>query len=267
MITVSQLLIYPFKSAQGISLPNTGFDAEGMLNDRRLMAVDENGGFLTARRCPELLQISCQIDNNDWTLAHPKQATNCSIPTSDHSENPALISGKVWKDDINALDAGDAATSWMSEVLGQTARVALWKPTARRSVKYALDTSFADSAPILIVSEASMQQGCDWAGIPYDVRRFRPNIVITGVDAFEEENWKGFEIRNTRFEMLDTCTRCILTTRDPDTGEAHPDKQPMKVLMQKHTDQNGQPVMGMNATLASDVQTANISVGDQLTVL
>ena len=261
MIKVTQLLIYPFKSAQGIALPKTGFDAEGLLNDRRLMAVDENGGFLTARRCPELLQISCQADSNGWTLAHPAQATNCSVAASDSS---ALITGKVWKDDINAIDGGDAAANWISEVLGQNARVALWKPTARHSGKYALDTSFADAAPILIVSEASMQQGCDWAGIPYDVRRFRPNIVINGVDAFEEENWKGFQIGDTHFKILDTCSRCILTTRDPDTGEAHADKQPMKVLMEKHKDASGQPVMGMNATLNSPMETAFISVGDEI---
>ena len=261
MIKVTQLLVYPFKSAQGIALPTTGFDAEGLLNDRRLMAVDENGGFLTARRCPELLQISCQADSSGWTLAHPKQTTNCSVAAGDSS---ALITGKVWKDDINAIDGGDAAAKWISEVLGQTARVALWKPTARHSGKYALDTSFADAAPILIVSEASMQQGCDWAGIPYDVRRFRPNIVINGVEAFAEEAWKGFQIGDTHFKILDTCSRCILTTRDPDTGEAHADKQPMKVLMEKHKDASGQPVMGMNATLNSPMETASISVGDEI---
>jgi len=264
MITVSQLLIYPFKSAQGIALPNTRFDAEGMLNDRRLMAVDENGGFLTARRCPALLHINCQIDGNGWTLSHPEQATNGLVVTP---ENQALIAGNVWKDNINALDAGDEAAHWISKVLGQTARIALWKKDARHSGKYNLNTSFADAAPLLVVSEASMQQGCDWAGLPYDVRRFRPNIVINGVEAFEEEHWQRIQIGNTHFDMLDTCTRCILTTRDPDTGEAHPDKQPMKALMQKHTDKNGQPVMGMNATLTSDVQTANISVGDELTIV
>lgn len=264
MITVSQINIYPLKSAQGIALPSTGFDAEGMLNDRRLMAVDETGNFLTGRRYPELLQISCQINANGWTLSHPNQATDYAITSSEHAN---LIRGRLWKDDIAALDAGDAAATWMSGVIGETSRIAIWKQTARHSAKYSLDTSFADAAPILIVSEASIQQGCDWAGIPIDIRRFRPNIVITGVDAFEEEKWAGFVIGNTRFDMLDTCTRCILTTRDPDTGEAHPDKQPMKVLMEKHTDKNGQPVMGMNATLASDFQIASISVGDEITIL
>ena len=67
--------------------------------------------------------------------------------------------------------------------------------------------------------------------------------------------------------MLDTCTRCILTTRDPDSGDGHPDKQPMKALMAKHTDKNGQPVMGMNAKIASDPQFTSISVGDELFIL
>ena len=112
-----------------------------------------------------------------------------------------------------------------------------------------------------------MKQGCDWGGIPYDIRRFRPNIVIDGVEAFEEEKWQNLRIGNTEFKMLDGCSRCILTTRDPDTGEPHPDKQPMKVLMEKHKNESGQPIMGMNAVVASDIQTASISVGDTIELL
>ena len=262
MITVTQLLVYPFKSCKGVSVNQTGFDTEGMLNDRRLMAVDEDGTFVTGRRNPELLQLECNLTADGWKLSHPEQATNCIIKNSDTS-----ITGQIWRDTFDALDGGDEAADWMSSALGKTCRVALWKPKARHSAKYSLDTSFADAAPILIASEASMKQGCDWAGIPYDIRRFRPNIVIDGVEAFEEEKWQNLRIGNTEFKMLDACSRCILTTRDPDTGEPHPDKQPMKVLMQKHTDESGQPTMGMNTTVASDIGTASISVGDTIELL
>jgi len=262
MITVTQLLVYPFKSGRGLSVNQTGFDAEGMLNDRRLMAVDEDALFMTARRNPELLQITCNASGSGWELSHPSQATNCIINQSD-----TQLSGHIWTDTFDAIDGGDEAADWLSQVLDTKCRVALWKPAARHSEKYSLDTSFSDASPILIASEASMQQGCDWAGIPFDIRRFRPNIVINGVEAFEEEKWQSIRIGGTTFKMLDTCSRCILTTRDPDTGEAHPDMQPMKVLMAKHRDEKGQPIMGMNATLASSIETASISVGDEITLL
>lgn len=264
MITVSQLYNYPLKSAQGIALPSTGFDHEGMLNDRRLMAVDEKGIFMTSRSSPELLQINCQIDSDHWTLSHPKQKLGCVIPLVNHTGSSISLTGQVWRDKINAIDAGDEAAAWLSEVLGQTARIALWKPSARCSGKYNLETSFADEAPILIASEASMRQGCDWAGIPYDIRRFRPNIVIDGVEAFTEESWEKLQIGDVKFEILDICTRCILTTRDPDTGIAHPNQQPMKALMEKHCNEAGQPLMGVNAKLTSPPESAIISVGDEL---
>ena len=264
MITVTQLYIYPFKSAQGIALPNTGFDAEGMLNDRRLMAVDDKGIFITARSYPELLQINCQIASDHWTLSHPKQKLVYKIPFASISDSPTSLVGQVWRDKIDAIDAGDEASVWISKILGKTARIALWKPKARHSEKYDLETSFADTAPLLIASEASMKQGCDWGGIPYDVRRFRPNIVIDGIGAFAEDSWKQFQIGNAKFETLDTCERCILTTRDPDSGIAHPDKQPMKVLTEKHCNDAGQPLMGVNARLISELESTMISIGDEV---
>ena len=262
MIKVTQLLVYPFKSGKGMSVKQTHFDTEGMLNDRRLMAVNEDGTFITGRRSPEILHLSCTPTVSGWRLAHPNHSDNCDVNASETG-----ISGQIWKDTFDAVDGGDAAAEWISEVLQLKSRIVLWKPSARHSSKYNLDTSFADAAPILMVSEASMRQGCDWAGIPYDARRFRPNIVIDGVEAFAEESWQNLRIGDTEFSMLDTCTRCILTTRDPDTGEAHPDKQPMKALMQKHTDASGQLVMGMNAKVASKIETASISVGDEVIIL
>lgn len=265
MITLSQLHIYPFKSAQGIALSSTGFDVEGMLNDRRLMAVDERGIFITSRRNPKLLQLSCKIGQIGWQLSHPEQIFPCFIPFIE-PQSAAVLKGQVWRDEINAIDAGDEAAVWISEILDQTTRIALWKPSSRRSGKYNLETSFADAAPILIASEASMKQGCDWGGIPYDARRFRPNIVIDGIDAFTEDSWTQFQIGNVKFETLDTCVRCILTTRDPDTGIAHPDKQPMKSLIEKHSNGAGQPLMGVNARLISKAENSIISVGDRIII-
>lgn len=262
MIKVSQLWSYPLKSGKGLSLQQTGFDAEGMLNDRRVLAVDENGGFLTARRFPQLLQLACVPDGNGWLLSHP-EGGDCTVSASD-----TTLSGKVWKDDIQALDGGDAAANWLSAVLNIKSRVALWQQAARRSGKYDLETSFADAAPLLIASEASIQQACEWGGVNPDVRRFRPNIVVSGVEAFAEDHWQSIKINGVEFELLDACSRCILTTRDPDSGAAHPDKQPMMALREHHARQkDGEPLLGMNTALRSAPDGALISVGDEVEVL
>ncbi len=258
MIKVSQLWSYPLKSGKGLSLQQTGFDAEGMLNDRRVLAVDEKGLFLTARRYPQLLQLACVPEDDGWLLSHP-EGGDCVVNASD-----TTLSGRVWKDDIQALDGGDAAANWLSGVLNVKARVALWQTAARRSGKYNLETSFADAAPLLVASEASIEKACELGGVNPDVRRFRPNIVLSGVEAFAEDDWRGVKINGVEFEFLDACSRCILTTRDPDTGEANPDKQPMMALRQHHARADGEPLLGMNAALRSAPEAALISVGDEV---
>ena len=263
MITVEKIITYPLKSAKGIELPHTGFDIEGMLNDRRLMAVEEQGTFMTARNTPELLQITCEPTNTGWTLSHPKVTDSLNVV----ADSPLLISSEVWADKITTTDAGNEAAEWLSHALGVKSRIALWKPKSRHSSKYGIDTSFADAAPLLIASEASMQQGCEWAGIPYDYRRFRPNIIISGVEAFEEESWARIQIGTAIFEMLDTCERCVLTTRDPDSGASHPKQQPLRALVKNHTNDTKHPIMGINAKLISPAIDSNITLSDTIKLL
>ena len=107
-----------------------------------------------------------------------------------------------------------------------------------------------------------MKQGSEWAGLEYDYRRFRPNIIISGVEAFEEENWSRIQIGSTIFELLDTCERCIMTTRDPDTTDTHPKQQPLRALIKHHTNNTKHPIMGVNAKLISPADTAIISLND-----
>ncbi|PWQ94211.1 MOSC domain-containing protein [Leucothrix arctica] len=263
MITISKLITYPFKSAKGIELPHTGFDAEGLTNDRRLMAVDEEGTFMTARNSPELLQISCEPTLTGWLLAHPKAQSTLTI--SNHST--IELSGDVWSDPIHANNAGDEASEWISNVLNTKSHIAIWKPQARTSRKYSLETTFADAAPILITSEASMKQACDWGGVDNDYRRFRPNIIVSGVEAFEEENWTRFTIGDATYEMLDTCSRCVLVTRDPDTGERHPKLEPMLSLIKKHSNAKKEPIMGINVKLISSPESVTITVNDRISLI
>jgi uncharacterized protein len=263
MIVVSQLWTYPFKSGKGVSVSTTQFDSEGMCDDRRLVALDKDGLFITARRHAQLLQLSCIKNDDGWLLQHPSQSSAYQIA---HNDSFETITGILWKDTLRALDAGNEAASWLSEVLKVDVRIALWTQQSRYSNKYQLETSFSDASPILVASRASVEQACSWAGLDTDVRRFRPNIVVEGVDAFDEEKWSKFQIGDLIFEVLDACVRCILTTRDPDSGDAHPKKQPMKALMENHANDTGQPLFGMNVKLTKTVENASISVGDEISV-
>jgi uncharacterized protein YcbX len=264
MITVSQLWTYPFKSGKGVSLTSAQLDSEGMCDDRCLVALDTNGIFITARRYSQLLQLSCTKNSRGWLLQHPSQDSPCQInqPVPERA-----IAGTLWKDALNALDAGDEAAAWLSDLLKKKIRIAVWKKQSRYSNKYQLETSFADASPLLVTTQASIQQVCKWAHIEPDVRRFRPNIVLAGVEAFAEDGWRKLQIANLTLELLDTCARCILTTKQPDTGESHAEKQPIKALMENHVNDAGHPIFGVNATMLNSARNSVISVGDEVTLI
>ncbi len=264
MIKVNQLWKYPLKSGKGQSLSETRFDSAGMCDDRRLVVLDQNSVFITARKHSRLLQVSCTRNDIGWLLEfHPKNS-QIQIIEKDLS---ATTSGTLWKDTVHALDAGDEAAAWLSEILETEVRIAVWKNQARFSNKYKLETSFSDASPILVASTASIQRACEWGGIEPDVRRFRPNIVVEGIEAFEEDAWQRFRIGDVGFEVLDTCVRCVLTTIDPDSGERHPKREPMVSLMNRHANESGQPLFGVNVRLIGPADNASISVGDSVQLL
>lgn len=263
MIQISELWQYPLKSAKGGWLPMAEVTPIGISGDRRLVVLDAQGRFVTARRYPQLLQVNCAAEGGGWLLRHDEAPKIRII----RSELSAALRGTLWKDDIEALDAGDEAAAWLSGIIGTEVRIGVWQERSRVAGKYGFETSFSDASPILVTTEASMQQACAWAGIEPDMRRFRPNIVLDGeLEPFVEDQWKQLRIGNAVFEVLDPCSRCILTTRDPDTGDAHPDKQPMKALIEQHASESGEPLFGINVTLARDSDSALISVGDAVTV-
>ena len=81
-----------------------------------------------------------------------------------------------------------------------------------------------DTAPLSLISAASVTALCERAGVAPDAQRFRPNLLIDGVAAFEEEDWVGRELRIgdavMRVDRRDQ--RCVVTNVDPATGRRTP---------------------------------------------
>ena len=80
---------------------------------------------------------------------------------------------------------------------------------------------FFDESPLLVATDGAI------AALGYDGRRFRPNIVVTGVTGMEERSWDGRRLRiggsgGVEIDLGHLCERCVLTTFDPDTQEQDP---------------------------------------------
>ncbi len=89
--------------------------------------------------------------------------------------------------------------------------------------------SFADGYPLLVISEASLSELNQRASEPPQfMQQFRPNIVVTGDEAFIEDSWKKIRIGEVEFDVVKPCERCILTTVDHTSGIAKASKEPLK---------------------------------------
>ncbi|GBP79995.1 Mitochondrial amidoxime-reducing component 1 [Eumeta japonica] len=61
-------------------------------------------------------------------------------------------------------------------------------------------------------------------------RNFRPNFLVVGAHPYDEDYWKFIKIGEVVFEVLKPCTRCVLTTIDPETGIRDVKTEPLTTL-------------------------------------
>ncbi|MBW4681577.1 MAG: MOSC domain-containing protein [Microcoleus vaginatus WJT46-NPBG5] len=120
-------------------------------------------------------------------------------------------------------------------------------------------TRYPDRQPVHIslVSQATLDAITTEARQPVDARRFRPNIVIDGVPAWEEFNWIGKELQigETRIAISARIGRCANIDVNPETGER--DIPLFSLLPQKF----GHAQTGVLATV---IAGGPIAVGDYL---
>jgi uncharacterized protein len=228
-IVVTQLYRYPVKSCRGISLQSAEVDARGLVDDRRWMVVDARGDFRTQRELPRMALIETALQNGHLTLRAPQQMP-LSVPVE--ANGAARTSVTVWRDSgVDALDLGEEAAEWLSDVLSEPVRLVHLAPDAVRQVDLNFaqpgdQVGFADGFPFLLISEESLDDLNRRLDSPLPMNRFRPNIVVRGLDdalsPFAEDTWATIRIGGPdgiRFEVVKPCGRCAITTTDQETAE------------------------------------------------
>ena len=76
------------------------------------------------------------------------------------------------------------------------------------------------------------------------MKRFRANMVVKNTEPYAEDNWKKIRIGECEFQIVKSCSRCILTTVDPETGKFS-GKEPLRTLA-GYRKQNGNVQFGQN---------------------
>jgi uncharacterized protein YcbX len=236
-ITVSEIHIYPIKSTAGISLEQSVIEKIGLVQDRRRAVVSlEKNRIITARENQKLFGIRTQILEHELLLSSP--TSSLSLPLI--PENNEMVHVKLWAEENHpGIRYTKEVDDWFSEQLGEDCFLIFMGESCHREFPKGMasgyegqpgDTvSYADDYPLLVVSEASLADLNSRLETPVTMKHFRPNIVLSGCEAFEEDTWMKFRIGECEFELAQQCPRCVMTTINPETGIKHK-HEPLKTL-------------------------------------
>ncbi|MEH6626249.1 MAG: MOSC domain-containing protein [Motiliproteus sp.] len=266
-IIVSELFFYPLKSARGLSIDQAQLDRFGICQDRRWMLVDDSGVFVTQRKTPRLALVDVLLEENNLTLSvaaalQDYPTLRLTTPTADSHQRRV----QVWNDCCDALDAGNEAADWFSGFLRTSVRLVYMPDSTQRQVdlEYAKEgdvVSFADGFPLLLTTQASLDDLNQRLLHTIDISRFRPNVVASGSAPFAEDQWRKIRIGGVYFQVAKPCERCIMTTVDRHTGTKG--KEPLATLS-KFRRINNKVLFGQNLI---HLNQGTIHRGDKIEVL
>ena len=229
---IARLFVYPVKSCAGVELREALLTETGLDLDRAWMVVDEDGEFVSQRELPRMALIRPTIRLSDVVLRAPGMlALHLQIDTV---EEPVKV--RVWDDEVPAYDMGAVAAQWFTDFLGRKLRLVRFDPDHRRlsSLQWTggveAPNQFADGYPLLLASTASLDllnaklAAAGHAAV--GIERFRPNIVLAGLEAHDEDRLELVRIATDEGEVqlrpVKPCSRCTIPNVDPATAQTDP---------------------------------------------
>lgn len=232
-VTIQSLHIYPIKSTSGIALPAARVDAMGLAWDRRWALIGADNEVLTAREHPRLLEITTEVTTTSLAVYHAgRERFRLPLTEADAAVQAVTVFGSA----AGGLAVGGEIDEWFSGLLQEPCRLVFMDKAGRRAVSSEHGgrgddaVSYADQCPLLLISQASLDELNNRLKVPVTMRNFRPNIVVAGCGPYAEDQWRHIEIAGVMFDVVQQCQRCVFTTIDPDTGDRHPLQEPLRTL-------------------------------------
>jgi uncharacterized protein YcbX len=219
-ISIRELWIYPVKSLGGVRVNEASITSAGSLAlDREWIVVDAADRMVWQGDIPRMTLVRVALD--DVALLISMDGMEPLRVPRDHAGEPRTLT--MYKRTFTGIDAGDGAAQWLTQALGQPLRLVRIGDAAHR---------WDGLNPIHVLSEASLtalneamlEHGHD-ALVPM---RFRPNVILSGGDAFLEEQNAVLDFGQTRLSLREPCVRCELPNIS--LADASRGKQPLKLL-------------------------------------
>lgn len=262
IVKLSQLNLYPLKSAKGLSLNQAWVEDTGLSFDRSFMLADLDGRFITGRTEPKISTLSVSLHPKGIRVSHPSMSP-LVLNYDKFSLNEVQTS--VFKDNFISYTTHATANAWFSHLLNKPVQCLYTGEKSKRiSQKAQTEVSFADEYPLLLLSEASLADLNERTALPHEMAQFRPNLVVTGCEAFEEDSWEKIRIGSVEFLVASPCARCVFTTLDLSTHQFRDNQEPLQTLRHFRTDEKGNINFGMNLIALNQGQ---LSLDDPIEVL
>ena len=200
---VAALRRYPVKSMQGLEVDRLAVGPSGVDGDRRRACIDEETGrIMSAKRFGRLLEASA--DDEGITLPEGGR-----LSYGDEGVDAAL---SAWLRRPVRLEQRSPETSRSYEMT--------FEPPNDEAEYFEIPSppgSYLDLAAVHLLSTATLARAeAAYGELDWDVRRFRPNVVVEGPDEpFAEDAWCGSEltIGGARLAVRQPTVRCAMPLR------------------------------------------------------
>uniref|UniRef100_A0A672R208 Molybdenum cofactor sulfurase n=1 Tax=Sinocyclocheilus grahami TaxID=75366 RepID=A0A672R208_SINGR len=224
--TLTNLFIYPVKSCASVEVTEWPLGPQGLLYDRLWMVVNENGVCLSQKREPKLCLIRpiiCLASNTLQLQVSGMEPVTVPLETSLANSDLRTSQSKVCGDRVQTVDCGKEVSTWLSEFLGKPCRLIRQRPDFLRDMKFGREKaenfgptalSLVNEAQFLLINRASMsflhnsENEGTWHDMEQLIQRFRANLVISGQEAFAEDDWSHLTVGDTQFQVIGRCGRC-----------------------------------------------------------
>jgi uncharacterized protein YcbX len=218
-ITVTDLNFAPVKGMRLAAVDELELQPSGVAGDREFFVIGADDAHLLTSRTPELVQVVASWDPRSGVLElrFPDGRVVREVP----EPGAAAVTRNYEGREIPGRRVEGPLAEALSEHLGRSVRL-LWRDAG---------STGADDFPVSLMSVASLRALAPALdGVVPDARRFRMNLTVDGVQAWEEHGWSGRELAagDAVLRVVDPVPRCVITTRDPDAGRR--DLPMLKVL-------------------------------------
>jgi uncharacterized protein YcbX len=257
--TLASIHIHPVKSLGGFAVQQVRLTDRGLEHDRRWMLIDPGGRFLSQRECGEMACLHGSPAASGFRVTDVRNGASIGLPWELDEGGP--VHARVWDDAVDLLLADEAVHHWFSEALKRPVRLAFMPQRTVRITDrtYAeVPVALNDAFPALIISQASLDDLNGRLVTPVPMERFRPNLVIAGGAAFQEDAWRSLRIGDVRFHLVKPCARCVIPNTDQRSGARL--KEPLRTLTGYRSADN-KVLFGMNATFDGP---GTLHVGDPI---